>query len=167
MLSAGGGGGHTHRVSHILVYPIQKVTQCLAAKKSREVPGVDFFFHLETGSISDMMAGDFHRPLQWPFSLRAECRTTQRSAICVPFRCFRGTVSRTKLVLSSVPKQAWLLVSCRLAASHSSLQHVPCYRALLAHSPGALVFGTCPNIRPLEKHVGSLGSGGRFPKVSS
>lgn len=156
-------------MSHILVYPIQKVTQCLAAKKSREVPGVDvfFFFHLETGSISDMMAGDFHRPLQWPFSLRAECRTTQRSAICVPFRCFRGTVSRTKLVLSSVPKQAWLLVSCRLAASHSSLQHVPCYRALLAHSPGALVFGTCPNIRPLEKHAGSLGSGGRFPKVSS
>lgn len=51
-----------HRKS--VVYPTESHTQCLAAKQDQGGSLAAVFFHLETGSISDMMAGDFHQPLQ-------------------------------------------------------------------------------------------------------
>lgn len=50
----------------IFWYNPQKVTVFVCKERAgREVPGFlifFFFFHLETGSISDMIAGDFHQP---------------------------------------------------------------------------------------------------------
>lgn len=77
------------------------------------------FFHLETGSVSVLMAGEFRQPPQWPLgSISLNSRTTRE--ICNERRF------QIKLVFFSLPKQARLPLSSSLEANHSLLEHVPC-----------------------------------------
>lgn len=111
-----------------------------------------FFFHLETGSISDMIAGNFHQPNERQVSLGLSCK--ERGGVLQPSSCMKHWPRHREEGPPSLPDKSgschpaaggqWLHTSA-IRQGSSPAQHTDLPHQTLKHPPGPILLERFPS----------------------